>query len=87
MNRILLLLCTAFSIPAFVPPPKPSKSKALPTFGQIIKEGEERRQQAFALLPADVRREMLLINTKMGPVLNIPAMVIQQRLIKHFVLR
>jgi hypothetical protein len=74
MKRIGLLLLTVLSMPAFVPPPQPAKSKKLPTFGQIIHDGQERRQKAIALLPADLRREILRINTKIGPVLNIPAM-------------
>lgn len=75
MKRLLLLF-TVLSLPAFVPPPKPSKDKKLPTFEQMIKEGEERRQkmpQLLEKLPAELRREILRIMSQ-SEVLNIPAL-------------
>lgn len=75
MKRILLLICTAFSIPAFVPPPKPSKSKALPTFGQVISQKEAQQQRmhlaTLAGLPDELKQEILRINAESNGKLNI----------------
>jgi len=80
MKRTLLLLCTVISMPAFVPPPK---GRALPTFGQMIQEAEEKQEgrnqqqrnmpQLLEKLPAELRREILRIMSQ-SEVLNIPAL-------------
>lgn len=48
MKKILLLLCTACCLPAFVPPPKPSQGRSLPTFGQMLTQAEEEQKIRFA---------------------------------------
>lgn len=45
MKRILLLLCTIFYLPAFVPAPNPSQERKLPTFEQMVKQEEARQNK------------------------------------------
>jgi len=77
MKRIFLLLLTIFYLPAFVPPAKPAKERALPTFSQMVRQEEDRQQktmpQLLQSLPAELRREILRINAQ-SEILNIPAL-------------
>jgi hypothetical protein len=45
MKRLLLLLCTIFYLPAFVPAPTPSQERKLPTFKQLIEQEEVRQNK------------------------------------------
>jgi hypothetical protein len=65
-------------MPAFVPPPKPAKGKALPTFGRVIGQEEARAQRmqlaSLAGLPDPLKQEILRISTQYKGAVNVDAL-------------
>ncbi len=77
MKRLLVLIFISILCPAFVPPPQAPKGK-LQTFGQMIRQEEERQEknkpQFLESLPGDLRRKILLVASKYGIALNVDAL-------------